>query len=403
MYAIMRTKKHKIGGGGLKAALQHLHRERPTPNANPDIQNKHWSSDGEQSTEASMQKLHSKINETIKLSGRKPRIDAVVAVEYVMTASPEYFAIDDPVEREKRISDFAIISRQWISETYPQGEIIAAQIHMDETTPHVSLFVTPTFEKSRKQRDGEDKKILSFDAKTILGGKKALSEHQTSFADAMKPLGLKRGIERSTAKHDEVHKFYGRLKELKGTHVEILKTYNDEIDKQESKIIGGKANLAELARKMAENIATLKHNHTNLVSADHDQRVEELEKSYEHKLKEQERQFNLVIKAEKSSFKILKNNNDDEINSYKNEISNLSKKNEYLNKELALADILIESSNMIVKKYSDPLINKFTMECQLNYMKMVSSQGLKKISEFPKESQKLYESHNSEKRSIHRI
>ncbi|MES9125717.1 plasmid recombination protein, partial [Cutibacterium acnes] len=79
-YAIMRCKKLS-GMGSVAAALQHCYRERETPNADaertPD--NEHRAAT---STDAAMGRLR-------ELLPEKRRKDAVLAVEYVMTASPE--------------------------------------------------------------------------------------------------------------------------------------------------------------------------------------------------------------------------------------------------------------------------------------------------------------------------
>jgi hypothetical protein len=250
----MRVVKHKATGGGLKASLQHLHRERDTPNADPEVSNLKWSEkDGEQTTQHAMQKLHSKMNDVVKSSGRKIRKDSVVAVEYVMTASPEYFdQFKDKDERMSKVNEFAQRSRAWIEKQYPDGKIIAAQVHMDEATPHVSLFVTPTF----KNKNGD----ISFSAKTILGGRQRLSEHQDSFSKAMEPLGLKRGIKGSKATHEKVSRFYASVVKSAADVENIYGKDVEKIDKLASfKRLNGKAELAEYAKELAHDNLKLRH------------------------------------------------------------------------------------------------------------------------------------------------
>ncbi|WP_210408752.1 plasmid recombination protein, partial [Klebsiella pneumoniae] len=79
-YAIMRCKK-LAKMGNVAASLKHAFRERDTPNADasrtPD--NEHMAAT---STDAAMGKLRDRLPE-------KRRKDAVLCVEYVMTASPE--------------------------------------------------------------------------------------------------------------------------------------------------------------------------------------------------------------------------------------------------------------------------------------------------------------------------
>lgn len=254
-YAIMRSKKHKLGGG-LKSALQHLYRERETPNADSSVSNLRFKDDGEQSTEAALERLYGELKRVNETSNKKIRKDAVVAVEYVMTASPDWFS-DDPKERKKQAGWLAKEAREWLRETYPDGRIIAAQIHMDETTPHLSIFVTPTVKNDDR---------LTLSAKTIIGNKTKMSQQQDSFAARMKPLGLKRGIKGSQATHETVNRFYGRLKAFEGQKSELVEKYRAEIDEIGSKRFGGKAELVELAKLMAEDLATLQSNYKRTIS-----------------------------------------------------------------------------------------------------------------------------------------
>ena len=82
-YAIMRAKK-LANMGSVAASMQHCYRERNTHNADqertPD--NQHLVA---KSTDEAMGKLRALLPE-------KRRKDAVLAVEYVMTASLEWFA-----------------------------------------------------------------------------------------------------------------------------------------------------------------------------------------------------------------------------------------------------------------------------------------------------------------------
>lgn len=256
-YAIMRHKKHKLTGGGLKGALMHLYREQETPNADPKVTNLWFTNDGEQTTKAALARLHAELGRVNESRGRKLRKDAVVAVEYVMTASPEWFS-DDPKKREGQAKDMGVEARKWLKKTYPEGQIIAAQIHMDETTPHLSIFITPT----HKLNDDR----LSLSAREWLGDREKLQKQQDSFAAHMKPLGLERGIKGSRANHEEVNRFYGRLKAFEGQKSELVDRYRTEIDKLDGKMLGGKGELVELAKLMADDLATLQSNYKRTIA-----------------------------------------------------------------------------------------------------------------------------------------
>ena len=185
-YAIMRAKKLATMGS-VAASMQHCYRERETFNADqertPD--NQHL---GAKSTDEAMGKLREMLPE-------KRRKDAVLAVEYVMTASPEWFAKATP-EQEKALFQRSL---QWLADKYGADRIITASIHRDEATPHLSAFVVPLT---------ADKRLS---AKEFIGDRKKMSADQTSYAERMRDLGLERGIEGSKATHQRVKSFYGAL------------------------------------------------------------------------------------------------------------------------------------------------------------------------------------------------
>ncbi|MEL1211028.1 plasmid recombination protein, partial [Staphylococcus epidermidis] len=112
-YAIMRCKKLS-GMGSVAAALQHCYRERETPNADaertPD--NEHRAAT---STDAAMGRLR-------ELLPEKRRKDAVLAVEYVMTASPEWWAKATPQQQ----AAFFDQAQGWLAAKYGADRIVTA-------------------------------------------------------------------------------------------------------------------------------------------------------------------------------------------------------------------------------------------------------------------------------------
>lgn len=195
-YAIMRCKKLS-GMGSVAAALQHCYRERETPNADaertPD--NEHRAA---RSTDEAMGRLR-------ELLPEKRRKDAVLAVEYVMTASPEWWAKATPQQQ----AAFFDQAQGWLAAKYGADRIITASIHRDETTPHLSAFVVPLTQDGR------------LSAKEFIGGRSKMTADQTSFAKAVQHLGLERGIEGSRARHTRIQAFYEALERPQVGHVTI--------------------------------------------------------------------------------------------------------------------------------------------------------------------------------------
>lgn len=188
-FAIMRCAKLK-SMGNIAASLQHAYRERDTPNADdertPD--NEHFGQVS--STDQAMGKMR-------ELLPEKRRKDAVLCVEYLMTASPEWWKTATEQEQAK----FFGKAHAWAAKKYGSDRIISAVIHRDEKTPHLSLHVVPLTEDGR------------LSAKQFIGNKKQMSQDQDTFAATMEPLGLVRGVKGSKAKHQTVRAYYAALQE----------------------------------------------------------------------------------------------------------------------------------------------------------------------------------------------
>ena len=185
-YAIMRAKK-LANLGAVSASMQHCYRERETQNADqkrtPD--NQHLVA---KNTDEAMGKLRDLLPE-------KRRKDAVLAVEYVISASPEWFAKSTP-EQEKA---FFQQSLQWLADKYGADRIVTASIHRDESTPHLSAFVVPLT---------QDKRLS---AKEFIGSRDKMRADQTTYAACVVDLGLERGIEGSKATHQTIQQHYAAV------------------------------------------------------------------------------------------------------------------------------------------------------------------------------------------------
>lgn len=186
-YAIVRTAKLK-SMGSIGGSLSHDQRERDTPNADPERThlNEHQGGTPEQIMQAITDRLP-----------EKRRSDAVLCVEYLITASPDHF--------DGKQDDGAAYFRDavdWLKERHGAENVIATTIHRDETTPHLVAYVVPIDPAGK------------LNAKHFLGGRAKLSEMQTDFAERVgKQHGLERGIEGSRAEHTTIRDYYGRVKQ----------------------------------------------------------------------------------------------------------------------------------------------------------------------------------------------
>ncbi|MGL4721666.1 MAG: MobV family relaxase [Kluyvera intermedia] len=193
-YAIMRCKK-LTGMGSVASALQHCYRDRDTPNANAERTPENYCSVSE-STDQAMGRVR-------ELLPEKRRKDAVLVVEYVMTASPEWWKEATPRQQ----AEFFARSEQWLEKKYGKDRVVAAVVHRDEATPHLSAFVVPLTQDGR------------LSAKEFIGGRSKMRDDQSTYAESVKKLGLERGIEGSRATHQTVQHYYESIN--RGTRSQV--------------------------------------------------------------------------------------------------------------------------------------------------------------------------------------
>ena len=183
-YAIYRTAK--LGSfGEIGGSLSHTYRTRNTPNA--DENKAHLNEHSLQTYNSCFEAIKNSIPE-------KRRKNAVLCIEHLITASPDWSGWNTEKEKE-----FFNKSLEFVKKKYGSENVIAHSIHRDETTPHLIVYVTPIDEKG------------GLNAKKWLGGRSKLSQTQTEFANEVKHFGLERGLENSKARHKTIKQFYAEI------------------------------------------------------------------------------------------------------------------------------------------------------------------------------------------------
>ena len=185
-FAILRIQKLKsfadVGG-----SLSHNYRNRETLNADSD--RTHLNDHDLDTNEKCMTAIRDRIPE-------KRRKDAVLCIEHLITASPDWDGWGTSKETE-----FFDQSKKWLENKYGKKNVVSTTIHRDETTPHLVAYVVPVDEDSGR-----------LNAKKFIGGSRhTLSQMQTDFAVEVKDLGLDRGVQGSKAKHTSIKEYYEKL------------------------------------------------------------------------------------------------------------------------------------------------------------------------------------------------
>lgn len=191
-YAILRTAKIK-SVGGIAGSLTHNYRTAPTPNADSDRThlNEHR---GAKSKDEALEMIKAHIPD-------KRRKDAVLCVEYLISASPEHFVNGEDG------SGYFKDAITWLEERHGAENVLVTTIHRDETSPHLVAYIVPLDDTGK------------LNAKKYLGGRHTLSKMQTDFADRVgKKHGLARGIEGSKATHTTVKQYYDAISKALKKH-----------------------------------------------------------------------------------------------------------------------------------------------------------------------------------------
>lgn len=186
-FAILRTQKLK-SPAAVRRSLKHAFREQDTPNADPK-RTPDNDYTGASSTAEAMERFSARLPD-------KVRSNAVLAIEYLVTASPEAMNAKGRDEQRAYFND----ALAWLKAKHGAANVVCAGIHRDETTPHMYAYVVPIDARGK------------LNCRAFLGGAAALSEMQTDFAEQVgRKHDLERGIQGSKAKHQSIQQWYGQM------------------------------------------------------------------------------------------------------------------------------------------------------------------------------------------------
>ena len=105
-----------------------------------------------------------------------------------------------------KVKAWATASLAWAKRQWA-GQLASVVLHLDEMTPHLHLLVVPRVKSAAG--------IWKLNSKALFD-RERLRELQTSYGEAMAPLGIQRGEPGSQAVHSEVRQFYGAVNASNG-------------------------------------------------------------------------------------------------------------------------------------------------------------------------------------------
>ncbi len=126
-----------------------------------------------------------------RLEGVPVRKNSVVAIEFVMGASADFF--------NKNYDTHGYLSKckDFIAERYGWDNFLSVHFHYDEATPHVHLLMVPIKEKAIKWKNQKSKGVKKerrLNARDITGGPSKLRALQNDFYKFIVPMGEIAGV-----------------------------------------------------------------------------------------------------------------------------------------------------------------------------------------------------------------
>lgn len=234
MYAILRTKRIK-DNNKFSQMCSHNLRDGKNPEENID---KSKSNQNEilidefdlENVKEFGGSYSQKIDDYYNKLGVKQRKNSVKCLEFVLTASPEFFEKATQKEKENWKKHQLNFARKEFGKN-----LKLMVLHNDESNMHFHLAVSVEETKTVKfkNRYGEgEKTAVSLNAKRF--NRSYLIDLHTRYASHNKPFGLVRGVEKSKATHTDLKVYRADAKEA------LESDYTEQINKEIDKKFSGK-------------------------------------------------------------------------------------------------------------------------------------------------------------------
>lgn len=175
----------------------------------------------------------------------KERSDSVLMMEFVVSASPEWFV----GKKTSEVLNWANHQCEFFKAKFGD-QLKIGVLHLDEKTPHIHFMVGTEMKsvKRYKNQKGEFfKETWSLNAKRY--DREFLVNLHTEHAEHNKDFGLKRGVKGSMRKHTELKEFYAIVN--KAMSADYQKQIEKTIQGLETGLLSGKVVIEEVREKFA--------------------------------------------------------------------------------------------------------------------------------------------------------
>ena len=145
---------------------------------------------------------------------RKVGKNQVRAIRIMLSGSPDDM---QRIVRGGRLDEWCADNMKYLAATFGKENIVSADLHLDETSPHIHATLVPIVTTERKRKKQEERTTKRYRTKSTtrprlcadeVMSRIKLKEYQDTYAAAMAKYGLRRGIEGSEARHVDTQQFY---------------------------------------------------------------------------------------------------------------------------------------------------------------------------------------------------
>lgn len=204
------ARMQKMKSANLTGSQMHNQREFENhSNKNIDTEKEHLNYDLIHDEKINYQDTVKEIVDSQRESTRAVRKDAVLVNEWLITSNQDFFKGFD----EEKTKEFFEKSLEYFSDKFGNQNMAYAQVHLDETTPHMHLGIVPMSDDGR------------LSGKTVFN-RQALKEIQEDFPKYLQEKGfdIERGIEGSERKNLSIETYKKVVEQAtKEAEVEIKK------------------------------------------------------------------------------------------------------------------------------------------------------------------------------------
>ena len=187
---------------------------------------------------------------------RKVGKNQTKAIRIILTGTHEQMM---KLQREGKLDRWIEANIRWLKDTFGEENLVSCVLHMDEKTPHLHATIIPivTTERKRKEREGNKKYATKsgprLSADDVMARGK-LFQYQNTYAIAMNPFGLQRGVVGSTARHKTNGQYYREQMLKYEDNIERLQAEIEKAREGRSKILSffGTGELAEAKKKLSD-------------------------------------------------------------------------------------------------------------------------------------------------------